>query len=572
MKKILLVFFTFTILLIHFTSCKKDDPIIDNKGELVSATYQSVSETFTLTYSSGYKEKVNAVVNSTTTPPTASITLTNGTTIYVEDASVSGNAIINDNSDDGINLVSKFVYDGMEQYYLWAKEIKNKKPTVNDSDPEKYFYKILNSIDTQRGWSWITDDVDKLMAGFEGESTDAFGFQPLGLYYDETSDRVVGLVRYVYPNTPAEKAGLKRGDIITHANGILLNDKNWTILFGANSTTTFTVLDQNYQNAREVPITPAAFTTDPVLYHKVYQGDGFAGRKVGYLFYTEFTENYNESLYNVFSEFKSAGITDLVLDLRYNPGGYITAATYLASLIAPVQDVKNKGAFTIMSYNDYVNDVFDDNKWDRKDYLGEYKTKYSNPVNANVNNGDLKLYVITTRSSASASELLTFCLKPYMQVEQIGEKTSGKYTASWTLHAYNDYDGKVQAVYVESSLKISEKRTLGNWAMQPIVGKYTDKNNNSFINTNGLIPNHPIESTYVNELTPSVWKPIGEESDYLFAKALSLITGRPYPVAVTRSASSIQYRDAEFYSTKESILREGVIIDNPKLLPTIKKR
>ena len=53
-----------------------------------------------------------------------------------------------------------------------------------------------------------------------------------------------------------------------------------------------------------------------------------------------------------------------------------------------------------MSYNDYVNDVFDDNKWDRKDYLGEYKTKYSNPVNANVNNGDLKLYVITTRSSA----------------------------------------------------------------------------------------------------------------------------------------------------------------------------
>ena len=125
MKKILLVFFTFTILLIHFTSCKKDDPIIDNKGELVSATYQAVSKTFTLTYSSGYKEKVNAVVNSTTTPPTASITLTNGTTIYVEDASVSGNAIINDNSDDGINLVSKFVYDGMEQYYLWAKELNH---------------------------------------------------------------------------------------------------------------------------------------------------------------------------------------------------------------------------------------------------------------------------------------------------------------------------------------------------------------------------------------------------------------------------------------------------------------
>ena len=573
MKKILFTLLSVTLILTLTTSCQKDDPIIKDKGELVSATYHATYKTFTLTFSNGQTTTVNAIINNNTTPPSASATLEDGTNIYVKNASQSGKAIVGDNN---VNTISQFVYDGMSLFYLWSNEIINKKPTANDNNPAEYFYSILNSTDTEHGWSWITDDVESLMAGFDGESTDAFGFKPLPLYYESGSDRIVGFVRYVYPNTPAEKAGIKRGDIITHANGNLITVNNYSIMNGANAKTTFTVLDQNFENPRDIDITPAVINTDPVLYYKVYQGEGFEGRKVGYLFYTEFIEKYNESLYNVFSEFKSAGITDLVLDLRYNPGGGVSAATYLASLIAPIEAVQKKEPFTILSFNEYLNKEYGDS---RKYNLGEYNsTEYSNPINANINNGNLNLYVITTSSSASASELITFCLMPYMQVEHIGEKTSGKYTASQTIHAYNSFPdpntkkNRAQQLYVESGLSDSDKNKLKDWAIQPIVATYTNKYEESFMSTNGLIPNHPIAETDGNERNTAKWKPIGDTDDYLFAKAISLITGNPYTVSQTRSALNIQLQDAELYSPMESVFREGVIIDAPTLITPLDKK
>ncbi|HMM17413.1 MAG TPA: PDZ domain-containing protein, partial [Petrimonas sp.] len=407
MKKLVALFSILATLMIVVSSCETKDPIVE-KGTLQSATYNPATKSFTLTYSSGQTETVNAVVDDKTDPPTATATLKDGTVIYAGDAIVAGAATI----AKEINIVSQFVYDGMSLYYFWADEVKNKKPIVADVNPENYFYKILNSTDTQHGWSWITDDINSLLSGFSGEATDAFGFQPFPLYTDDTYTTIVGFIRYVYPDSPADKAGLKRGEVITKINGQTITTNNYTLLYGANAETTFTVTDQYFKNPKNVKVMPANINTDPVLYSNFY-------------------ENYNTSLYRVFSEFKTAGITDLVVDLRYNPGGGISAATYLASLIAPESNVRNKDVFTVMRYNSYVNGIFDKNKWDRRDYLGDYNNaKYQDPLNANLNLN--KVYVIATGSSASASELITFCLEPFMQVEHIGEKTAGKYTASWT--------------------------------------------------------------------------------------------------------------------------------------------
>ena len=560
MKKLFSLFSILAALMIIVSSCDPKDTPAVKLGDVTSAKYDATTKSFIVKFSSGTEKTFPAVIDNTTNPPTASYTLDDKNYLYAPNAAVSSDVTV---SKD-INTVTQFVYDGMSTFYLWADEITNKKPTIADVDPAKYFYKILNSIDTRHGWSLITDDVEELLKDFEGEATSAFGFVPLVLWADDARTQLIGFVRYVYPNTPATETGIVRGNVITKINGQTITLSNYTTLFGANKETTFTVLDQSFGNPKDIKITPRSFPTDPVLFSNVYEIDG---KKIAYLFYTGYRNNYHGSLHNAFKEFKQAGATELVLDLRYNPGGSVSSAVYLASLIAPETAVRNKSPFSIMSYNSFINDIAKKNNWDVTDNLGEYDSKKDeNPLSANLNLN--KVYVLATRSSASASELTTFCLRPYMEVVHIGEETSGKYTASWTIHGYDNFvkDGipRAQPLYEASKLSVAEKNALKNWAMQPIVGRYTDKDGKDFIKDGALLPNHPIETQEYNTET---WKPIGDENDYLFAKAISLITGKPYNTALLRSTSNRKLIDAELHSPTESVIRNSIIQDNVNIKP-----
>lgn len=457
-----------------------------------------------------------------------------------------------------INVVSQFIYDGMSAFYLWSDGQNIRKPTANDNDAQKYFKNILYAPTDE--WSWITDDVDEMLADFEGTNTNGFGFNPRALWTNSNYEEIVGLVRYVLPNTPAQRAGLKRGDIIIAINGNTIVESNYLTLYGANSKTSFTILDQATGITKTIDIIPERITSDPVLFYDTYEIDG---KKIGYLFYTSYVSGFNNSLYRVFEKFKTDNITDLVLDLRYNPGGSVSTAGYLLSLIAPKDNVQNKDVFTKMSYNNFVNSVYDRNGWERADRLGSYdKSKDKDPLSANI---DLnKVYIITTNQSASASELTTFCLRPFMDVIHIGEDTSGKYTASWTVHAYNSFGNRAQTVYLEKDLNSDEKSKLKNWAMQPIVGRYTDKDEKDFVETGTLKPDYPIIS---QELNISNWKPIGDENDYLFAKAISLITGREYNENKFKSSDVNKYNESDIQSPIDKHLRRAVLFDNIHIIP-----
>ena len=487
--------------------------------------------------------------------------------------------------DETINPISQFVYDGLSLHYLWSNEMVNKEPTSMDTDPEKYFESVLYKIDTDKGWSWITDDAKGLVAEFNG-APQSFGYS-LGFLLREDNS-AFAYIKYVFPNTPASNAGLERLDIIGEINGqpikteknadgdIYINQRDFDLLYG-NSTVTFTIYkltDKEIIFDKKRQITPTNIQTNPILFDKVYTiGD----KKIGYLFYTNFISNYNDRLFEVFSRFKNEGITDLVLDLRYNPGGGINAASYLVSLFAPEAAVKDKTILTSLTFNEFLNDYYRNSRntrlgtyqeidvYNREDGKLKHKAE-PNPLDANINLN--KVYIIATGSSASASELTTFCSRPIMgesNVVHIGERTSGKYTASYTIHPYFGDEMDMVPVYEEKKLSKTEKGIYEKWAMQPIVAIFTDKNGKDFINPGYLEPDVPLKEGfgYID-----YWTPIGDTKDVFLGQALYLITGDVSykPIEPKSTLTRSVQREVIEISTKIDEAKP-LIIDNIQLSP-----
>ncbi len=477
-----------------------------------------------------------------------------------------------------INPVSQFAYDGMSVYYKWADQMKDKKPTAANTDPKKYFYSLRSQPDIDHGWSWITDDVEGLLKGFSGESF-SFGYNLLFTRLDGDS-KIYAFIKFVFPNTPASEAGMERLHLIGEINGSTIGieqrdgktyiaKKDIDVLYGNNQATftLYKIKDGMAVKDKDVTVTPKEINTNPILKDSIYNvGD----KTIGYLLYNSFIGNYNEELFKSFSKFKSSGVNELVLDLRYNRGGAISAASYLASMIAPATAVQNNEVLSTLSYNDDINAVFDKNNWSRSSRLGTYnKDKFSNPLDANLNLS--RVYIIATSGSYSASELTTFCLKPYMEVVHIGNKTGGKYTASWTLHPYKEFSGRAQAIYEADKVSAGDKKALENWAMQPIVAVYTDKNNETFMKTDGLIP-EPQNTLEEGFGYLSNWTKLGDTKDTFLGQALYLITEnesyKPVPPVATKAYSPmLEEIEFEPASLSDKIQQESVIMDNTQVSP-----
>jgi carboxyl-terminal processing protease len=133
------------------------------------------------------------------------------------------------------------------------------------------------------------------------------------------------------------------------------------------------------------------------------------GRRVGYVFFRNFVQPSTAALNAAFEALKAANVNELVLDLRYNGGGLVDVAVHLGSLIGG-----SRTAGQVMlnyTHNDVIGPLF--NK----------TTRFTSPEQAL---SLQRLFVITTRSSASASELIINSMRPYMPVIVIGDTTYGK--------------------------------------------------------------------------------------------------------------------------------------------------
>lgn len=395
---------------------------------------------------------------------------------------------------------NNWIYDVMKEAYLWTDELPA-QPDKNQ-EPDAFFKSLLSSKDR---FSHIVPDYQALISSLNGVNQEA-GYEFMLARASQDNEDVIALVLYVKPNSPAKEAGLMRGDKINKINGQSINLSNYRALIGKTSENhsidyqRYNKANSTYEQQASVSLNAVELAENPNFLDSVYVAAN--GKKVGYMVYNFFspgannTKEYDNGVDQVIAEFKSKGVNELILDLRYNSGGAVSSATNLASLIG--KGVSSSKIFYQNQWNKLYQDYLS-SRPDGDDILrGKFKDK---AVNIGNDLASGTVYVLVGSRTASASELIINGLKPYMDVVIIGEKTVGKNVGS---------------------IPIEDKENSSNkWGLLPIVFQISNSLGSSDYAT-GFVP---AAGNDISEFKSLPFKELGDVNEPLLARALALISG-----------------------------------------------
>lgn len=397
------------------------------------------------------------------------------------------------------NTTNAWIEKVMRQNYLWYDQIPEKSALNLNLQPKPFFESLLSDQDGvfRNGKHQYFSTIEQKGTATRATSgtTPSYGFE--FATYATQNNRIYALVIYVLPGSPAEMAGLKRGDWISAIDNTDLSYNDREKLYAGNAAL-FTLMKYTPEHTsitfdRTIEIGPARIVEDtPFLYDTILEE---GSRKIGYLVYNRFRSGpegtddvtYDDHLKSLFQNYKNRGVNEFILDLRYNGGGLISCAQLLASLLAPATALNN--TFCILQYNDKQKET-------QKAY------SFNNSLSVKAGNLNLsRLYVLTGEMTASASELVINGLIPYMKRENIiliGQQTVGKDVGS------NTY----------------EKEGI-DWVMHPItVRLFNAKGEAEY--TDGFTPDIPLyEFDFGQELFP-----FGDRQELLLNRAIAGITGQ----------------------------------------------
>ena len=446
--------------------------------------------------------------------------------------------------------VQNFMWQALNLWYFWQADV----PDLADSrfstdaeytefletytDPESFFYDTL--LFGEDRFSFLNEDYSELVSNLSGVSK-SNGLE-FGLVRFSGSDDIFGYVQYILPDSDASTKDIQRGDIFLRVNGVQLNINNYIeLLFGDNDTYELsiahiegnTVVDDN----RTVSLTKIENQVeDPILIAETLD---VGGTKVAYLMYNRFLSNFDEQLNQAFGKFVADGATELVLDLRYNPGGSVNSSRLLASM---VYGTNTDEVYIRQRWNDKIQAQLSD------DFLTDYFASSTGSSAINTLNLS-RVFVLAQYSSASASELVMNGLAPYVDVIHIGETTRGKNEFSITLV---DDPGNS---FIYSSSREGNINADNSWGLQPLVGR--NENAAGFYDyTSGLSPDIELAEDLANLGV------LGDVNEPLLARALEEINGTG-----SKKDFTVQMKAESFTTSRvHTPIKDNMYLDKP--LPT----
>ncbi|HMI03489.1 MAG TPA: S41 family peptidase [Pedobacter sp.] len=375
--------------------------------------------------------------------------------------------------------INSWVLDSMKVYYYWANNLPA-RPDLK-LQPSDFFTVIKNPADR---FSLLLNPADLLT--YRPTLVSAFG---LDLVTIENSGNIQTLVLLVVPGSAASRSGIKRGDVVSNINNTQVNSGNAEKLVSeAIINGTLSLVVNNMPD-------PVFLSSTYPAENPVYTSHAFekGSQKTGYIFFNSFRSGSISQFKSIFSSFKTANVTELILDMRYNVGGEVSIAALLAAIIAPVNGT----------------DIFIEYRGNAK--AGTKRSSFDNElVYISQNVAQLvsyrlplrRIYLLTGRHTTSSAELFANCLSPYLQVIRMGEKTLGKDMASFEIR------------------DMRNPKQVTNWIINPLVYKLYNSNKQGDY-SNGLAP-----AIAINELENLPLKPFGDETDPLIATALMDISGK----------------------------------------------
>lgn len=360
----------------------------------------------------------------------------------------------------------KEVFEAMQEIYLWNDALPatfDASKYAKADDALEYLIKLKVDPSTNKPidkYSFL-DKIGGLSGEIgEGKKSGDYGFmiQPA----PNNDKQIAFYVNYVFAASSAGKAGVERAYEIVEVNGSSdvhpkLKDpthldtessgfKNVVNAF-VNSTSASFKFRRPNGTILETSLMRGDFDINSVLHSSTYEVNA---KKIGYIVFKQFLEEKSVTeLKDAFTKFESEGISELIVDLRYNGGGSVATCEILSSLIAPPSTNGQVMHYTV--YNKLLDEYFKSKEGN------EYNiTKFKKENNLAIN----RVFFIVSENTASASELLINNLKPHMEVKLIGERTYGKPCGFWATPI--GYDRKSTATKVGYDLYAVSFETLNS--------------------------------------------------------------------------------------------------------------